>query len=39
MPPFLKFAQTLRDPSAGVLRWFVKGLTNGILSRQSLASP
>jgi transposase len=29
--PFVKFAQTLRDHAAGVLRWFVKGLTNGIL--------
>ena len=31
LPPFVKFAQTLRDHAAGVLRWFVKGLTNGIL--------
>jgi transposase len=31
MPPFVKFAQTLRDHADGVLRWFVKGLTNGIL--------
>jgi transposase len=31
LEPFAKFAQTLRDHAAGVLRWFVKGLTNGIL--------
>ncbi len=31
LQPFCKLAQTLRDHSAGVLRWFVNGLTNGIL--------
>ena len=31
LAPFVKFAQTLRDHAAGVLRWFVKDLTNGIL--------
>ena len=31
LAPFVKFAKTLRDHAAGVLRWFVKGLTNGIL--------
>ncbi len=31
LPPFVKFAQALRDHATGVLRWFVKGLTNGIL--------
>jgi transposase len=30
LAPFVKFALTLRDHTAGVLRWFVKGLTNGI---------
>jgi hypothetical protein len=29
--PFVKFTQTLRDHAAGVLRWFVKDPTNGIL--------
>jgi transposase len=31
LEPFVKSAQTLNECSAGVLRWFVKGLTNGIL--------
>jgi transposase len=31
LEPFVRVAQTLRDHAAGVLRWFVVGLTNGIL--------
>jgi transposase len=31
LAPFVKFAQTLRDQATALLRWFVRGLTIGIL--------